>query len=71
MKEQPFRSNHITNQIAKDSNKDNKIETVEDYCYECDGSGYAETGWQTDDGDEVVETCYECDGDGNVDEGGK
>ena len=43
----------------------------DNYCYDCDGSGYAETGWQNDDGDEVVETCYECDGDGNVDEGGK
>tara|TARA_Y100001938_G_scaffold16919_1_gene20903 strand:- start:35 stop:559 length:525 start_codon:yes stop_codon:yes gene_type:complete len=37
-----------------------------DYCYDCDGDGYVEMGYEIDGGD-VVETCYECDGDGNVD----
>ena len=43
----------------------------DNYCYDCDGSGYAITGLQNDDGDEVVETCYECGGDGYVDAGSK
>ena len=43
----------------------------DNYCYDCDASGYAITGLQNDDGDEVVETCYECGGDGYVDAGSK
>lgn len=44
---------------------ENKMEE-DNYCYDCDGTGYAETGFQNEDGDELVEPCYECDGKGNM-----
>lgn len=47
---------------------ENKMEE-DNYCYDCDGTGYAETGFQNEDGDELVEPCYECDGDGYVEMG--
>jgi predicted amidophosphoribosyltransferase len=49
-------------QDAKDSNKDNKIKTVEDYCYECDKEtqGWESTWYCPVDGKQWEFHCNEC-----------